>query len=145
MAVKSIDLESLERSHLIEPNTKPVHSCVDHHIAWPIRRNLLPSGDLLEAIEAWPRVAAESSLDIVSPEPVKNDEIHVPGEMVEFCSLGPSRNEEIAAPCLHQELGRLDSSQSIGVRFHGSTSRDSGCFLKPSPVCLNCGTIDGQA
>ncbi len=107
MAVKSVDLKSAERVHLVRPQPEPVHPRVDHHVAGPIRRNLLPARDLLRRVEHRPRRQAERGLDVIRADAVKHDQARVRRQVAKLLRLRPGRDEEVAAARLDQRLRGL--------------------------------------
>src|SRR5262245_40274192 len=54
MAVQCFDRETFERSRLVRPQSKSIHSGVDHDVARSARSDFLPASDLLHAVEHRP-------------------------------------------------------------------------------------------
>ncbi len=97
MAVQRVDGEPVKRASLLGPESKAVHARIDHHIAWPARRDFLPSSDLIEAVEDRPGSSVGRGGCIVRPDAVKDHQADPARERPKRRRLRPARHEKIAA------------------------------------------------
>ena len=140
-----VDPEPVERAHLIGPETEPVHAGIDHHIGGAIRSDLLPAGDLLDAVENRAGRRVRSRLHIFGAGPMKNDQRAVIGHGPKLFRLGIGGNEESAAASLVQRLHRLEGANAIAVGLYGRACRDACPFLEPAEIMLERGSVEPEA
>jgi hypothetical protein len=127
VAVQSIYPEALEQPCFFWPETKPVHSGVDHHIARLIERNALPPSNLLGSVEDRARTTDNRMPEIVGTNTVKNGGIEA--QRTQLRGFPPGRDEEVSTARSTEYLHDLDCTQAVSVGFNRRASRDARAQL----------------
>ena len=74
---------------------------------------------------------------------MEHDQADVVGQVSEGFRLRPRRNEEVRTPRFDQCFGSLARTQAIAVGLDGGSGRNARMVLQPTPIGLDCGTVDG--
>ena len=145
MAHQRVDLEAVEAADLVKPQPQPVHPGVDHHVARPPGRDVLPASDLLDAVEYRPRPGGERDLDVARTRSVEHGEVHAVWERAQLLGFRPARHIEGPAAGLEQRPHRPARANSVTVGLDRRSALAARGFGEPAPIVLERGAVERQS
>ena len=145
MAHHRLDDDTAPHTDLFGPQPKPVHPGIDHQVARPIGRDLLPPRDLLGRVEHRPRATRQRCFDIVGPDSVEHAQRATIRQRPQLRRLVPRRHKEVPAPGLGQHLGHRPRAKPIAIGLDRRPRRGPGGRRQPAPVGGQRGAIEAEA
>ncbi len=134
MAVQGLDREPVERRDLVRPKPEAIHPCVDHHVARPIGRDILPPSNLFDRVEHRARIQLQRSFDIGRTDAVKDGKTRPFRNLPKLLRFRPDGDEEVPAAGAVQRVHGLPGAETIGIGLDRGAGRHACTLRKSSPV-----------